>query len=150
LDVEVETKQFVRLRIDDLLQIDFVNDISARYKDVIVTENNYLIDNVENILSNKLTAVIGRDNPKDIFDIYLICNFYSFSWEAILNSAYEKGSFSNEDLIIRLKSFPPELLSSIKCIDYDFLDNFDREFDEIIEEIIQVVDHLAIRTGKKQ
>jgi predicted nucleotidyltransferase component of viral defense system len=28
--VEVEAKQFVRLRVDNLLQVDFVNDISAR------------------------------------------------------------------------------------------------------------------------
>jgi len=36
-----------------------------------------LIDNVENILANKLAAVVGRDNPKYIFDIYLISK-YSF------------------------------------------------------------------------
>jgi hypothetical protein len=138
------TKQFVRFRIDDLLQIDFVNDISARYKDVIVSENNFLIDNVENILSNKLTAVIGRDNPKDVFDIYLICLFYSFSWEDILNSAHEKAGFSNEDLVIRLKSFPVELFGRINCVDNNFLDNFDTEFPDIIEEIIRIDDHIAI------
>ncbi len=143
--VEVETKQFVRFIVDDLLQVDFVNDISARYKDVIVTENDFLIDNVENILSNKITAVIGRDNPKDVFDIYLICTFYSFSWEEILNSAYEKAGFSNEDLVIRLKSFPRELLGSIKSTDDNFLDNFDIEFPGIIEEIIQLADHSAFR-----
>lgn len=145
--VEVDTKQFVRLRIDNLLQVDFVNDISARYKDVIVTEKNYLIDNVENILSNKLTAVIGRDNPKDIFDIYLICTFYSFSWKDILKSAHEKTGFGNEDLVIRLKSFPSKLLSSIKCIDNNFLNNFDSEFCEVIEEIIRMDNHKAIKVG---
>lgn len=144
LVVEVETKQFVRLRVDDLLQVDFVNDISVRYKDVIVTNNGFLIDNVENILSNKLTAVTGRDNPKDVFDIYLICFFYSFSWEDILNSAYKKAAFSNEDLVIRLKSFPRELFGTIDCIDDNFLDNFDVEFPEIIEEIIRIAHHNAI------
>lgn len=34
----------------------------------IVSEERYLLDTVENILSNKLTAVIGRGNPKDIKD----------------------------------------------------------------------------------
>jgi predicted ribosome quality control (RQC) complex YloA/Tae2 family protein len=81
--VEVETKHFVRFKINNLLQVDFVNDISARYGNVIITEDKYIIDSIENILSNKLSAVIGRDYPKDI-----------------LLSAHEKAGFSNEDLII--------------------------------------------------
>ena len=62
-----------------MLQVDFVNDVEYRHKDVVLTTKGYLIDNVENILSNKITAVIGRDNPKDIFDIYLIWKLYEFS-----------------------------------------------------------------------
>jgi predicted nucleotidyltransferase component of viral defense system len=142
--VEVETKNFVRIRIEDLLQADFVNDVSARYKDVVVTREGYLIDNVENILSNKLTAVIGRDNPKDVFDIYLVCRYYSFSWKEILESAREKASFAMEDLAIRLKSFPRGLLDSINLIDEDFLVNYDDEFPAIIEEINQAGFHTAL------
>ncbi|MDA3939577.1 MAG: hypothetical protein PF693_09735 [Spirochaetia bacterium] len=81
--MEVETKHFVRFKINNLLQVDFVNDISARYGNVIITEDKYIIDSIENILSNKLSAVIGRDYPKDI-----------------LLSTHEKAGFSNEDLII--------------------------------------------------
>ena len=131
-------KNFTRSKIDGLLQIDFVNDIVARYKNVKVLDNNYIIDNVENILSNKLTAVIGRDNPKDIFDIYLISKFYTFSWEDILNSAHEKAGFNNEDLIIRLKSFPIHLLERINIIDTNFLNNFEDEFIKIIEDISKI------------
>jgi len=138
LAVEVESKSFTRFKIDGLLQIDFVNDIVARYKNVKVLDNNYIIDNVENILSNKLTAVIGRDNPKDIFDIYLISKFYTFSWEEILNSAHEKAEFTNEDLIIRLKSFPIHLLERINIIDTNFLNNFEDEFKAIIEDISKI------------
>lgn len=135
LTVEVETKDFTRFKVDNLLQVDFVNDVSFRYKDVIVDENNYLLDNIENILSNKITAIIGRDNPKDIFDIYLICKYYSFDWNEILNAAHKKAGFSNEELIIRLKSFPKELLKEIKIIDETFLDDFDIDFVKIIDEI---------------
>ncbi len=94
-----------------------------------------MIDNIENILSNKLTAVIGRDNPKDIFDIYLISVYYSFDWKEILSSAHKKAGFGNEDLIIRLKSFPGKLLESIQCTDPAFLNNFDTDFPLIIDEI---------------
>lgn len=138
LTTEVQSKDFTRFKVDDLLQLDFVNDISFRYKDVVVDENNYLLDNIENILSNKITAVIGRDNPKDIFDIYLIYKFYSFEWKEILDAAHEKAGFSNEELIIRLKSFPKELLKEIKIIDTTFLNDFDIDFPKIIDEIEKI------------
>ena len=140
LTSEVESKYFTRFKINDLLQVDFVNDIAYRYKEPIVNKENYLLDNIENILSNKITAVIGRDNPKDIFDIYLICKFYKFDWKDILQSAHQKAGFSNEELIIRLKSFPKELLQDIKIIDETFLDDFDIGFKIIIDEIDNMID----------
>jgi len=138
LAVEVESKNFTRFKIDDLLQVDFVNDISFRYKEPKVTEKNYLIDTVENILSNKIAAVIGRDNPKDIFDIYLIWKFYEIKWSEIIDATHQKAGFSNEELIIRLKSFPKELLGNLKIIDKTFLDNFDKDFPQIIDEIYRL------------
>ncbi len=140
LVVEVESKDFTRFKIDDLLQVDFVNDISFRYKEPKINEENYLLDTVENILSNKITAVIGRDNPKDIFDIYLIWKFYEIRWSEILDAAHQKAGFSNEELIIRLKSFPKELLGEIKIIDDTFLDNFSNDFLKIIDEINRLKD----------
>ncbi|MBD3843362.1 MAG: nucleotidyl transferase AbiEii/AbiGii toxin family protein [Campylobacterales bacterium] len=140
LVVEVESKDFTRFKIDDLLQVDFVNDISFRYKEPRISEENYLLDTVENILSNKITAVIGRDNPKDIFDIYLIWKFYEIRWSEILDAAHQKAGFSNEELIIRLKSFPKELLREIKIIDDTFLDNFSNDFLKIIDEINRLKD----------
>ncbi len=135
LIVEVESKDFIRFKVEDLLQLDFVNDRVSRYKDVVVLDNGYIIDNIENILSNKLTAVIGRDNPKDIFDIYLICKFYTFDWKEILDASLTKATFSHEDLIVRLKSFPQVLFKSINVIDVDFLYDFADEFPSLIEEI---------------
>ena len=135
LTVEVEAKDFTRFRINDLLQIDFVNEYAPRHKDVIVTPSGYLIDNVENILTNKLTAIIGRDNPKDVFDIYLIWKLYSFSWVEILDSAHKKAFFSDDELIIRLKTFPTELFDSLETTDPTFVDDFDQDLPKIIEEI---------------
>lgn len=142
LVTEVESKDFVRFKLDDLLQLDFVNDRVPRYKDVLVLDNGYIIDNIENILSNKLTAVIGRDNPKDIFDIYLICQFYSFEWSEILQAAEAKAVFSFEDLIVRLKSFPESLLQNINHVDIDFLNDFSDKFPIIIEEISNRQTHI--------
>jgi len=146
VSAEVESKEFNRFRINDFLQIDFVNDIAFRYGDIVVTNEGFLIDNVFNILSNKLTAVIGRDDPKDTFDIYLISKYYSFSWNNILDAAHQKAVFSDEELIVRLKTFPQELFKNIKIIDTKFLDDFDIHFPKIIDEIYEKKEHQAIET----
>jgi predicted nucleotidyltransferase component of viral defense system len=137
---EIISRDFVRLIINNFLQIDFVNDRVMRYKDVIYMENGYCIDNYENILANKLTAIMSRDNPKDIFDIYLINKYYTFNWAEIVNIAHQKADFKNDDLIIRLKSFPIKLLNQINLIDVHFLDNFEIEYYNIIDEMELIID----------
>jgi len=90
------SKDFVRWIIDDLLQVDFINDRVYRHDESIYLENGYIIDNIKNILSNKLNAVIDRDEEKDIFDIYMICKFYNFDWKEILEIAHKKASFAHQ------------------------------------------------------
>ena len=92
LKVEVETKDFMRLMIRDMLQVDFVND-RVKYIGTILTKNNLNIDNVFNILANKITAILTRDNIKDVFDIYLISKYNSFQWSEIFRFAQEKMVF---------------------------------------------------------
>ena len=143
----VSSKDFVRLIVDDYLQVDFINDRVLRYGESIILDNGYHIDNVENILSNKLNAIIDRDDEKDIFDLYLIWKYYNFDWNEILNTAHGKSVFAHEDLIIRLKSFPVKLLDNINIIDQKFLSNFKQEFNIIIEEINTRTKHKGL--GKK-
>ncbi len=119
------------------LQVDFVNDIEFRLGDPVVTAENYLVDSIENILSNKRTAVVGRDDSKDIFDIMLIHRYYDVSWPRVLEAAHQKAGFSNEDLVIRLKTFPKDMLTHIKCIDCEFLKDFDGMLSGILNEILQ-------------
>ena len=148
LTTELESKNFARYRVDDVLQLDFVNDVSYYHKEVVVS-GNYLIDNVENILSNKLVTVIGRDDPKDIFDIYLISKYASFSWEDILKASHKKTVFDDSDLLVRLKTFPVELLKSINLVDKSFLNNFENEFPIIINEIAKRSFHKAFHSFEK-
>lgn len=136
---EIDSKDFIRLRIDNALQLDFVNEKIPRVKDVVITSENFVIDNLDNILSNKLCAVIGRDNPKDVFDIFLIYKMYTFSWKEVLDAAHKKAFFSDDDLIIRLKVFPRSLLKHIKLIESSFLHDFDKTYAKIIDEIIRNV-----------
>ncbi len=41
-----------------------------------------------------IVFAIGRDNPKDIFDIYLIAKFRIFDWKDIIKSVREKLVFT--------------------------------------------------------
>lgn len=84
---------------------------------------------------NRITAIIGRDNPKDIFDIYLIAQNYQFNWGEILDNAQEKLHFQKEDLLYRLQSFPISLLKKLKMTDEHFLDDFESNFAKVIHDI---------------
>lgn len=136
IKTDVNAKDFNRIIIDNILVVDFVNERTERLKDVVITKENYLIDNIENILSNKLTAVICRDNPKDIFDIYLIWKYYKFNWLEIIEFTHKKLHFDDEELIIRLKTFPVESIKGIKLIDKNFLNNFEKEYQLLVNSII--------------
>ena len=141
ITTEVDGKDFIRLKIDDLLQIDIVNDREFQLGEPIVQKSGVIIDNVENILSNKITAVMSRDNPKDIFDIYMISRHFSFNWEKFLDASHKKAGFEDADLIIRLKSFPQNLFNEIIQTDDSYLNNFSAEFTLIIEDIKEKKDN---------
>lgn len=135
LTVEVESQTFTRFLINKELQIDFVNDNVKRCGRVL-QKDKILIDNIENILSNKLTAIIGRDNVKDIFDLYMIDRFYNLDYKKAIECAREKMFFEIGDLIYRLKTFPSVLLKDIKLIQKDFLRDFSLR--KIIDKIKEV------------
>jgi len=135
LSIEVESQTFTRFLIDKELQIDFVNDNVKRCGKVL-QKDKILIDNIENILSNKLTAIIGRDNAKDVFDLYMIDKFYKPDYKKAIKCAKEKMFFELGDLIYRLKTFPNILLKDIKLIQKNFLDDFNLQ--KIIDKIKEV------------
>lgn len=133
----LESRDFIRLHLtknETVLQVDFVNDRIQRFGD-FAYQKGYRLDNPMNILSNKITAVIGRDNPKDIFDILLIARHQSVDWKKVLAEASEKLHFQKEDLLYRLRTFPCSLLNTLNLVDEQFLDNFELDFQNIIEEI---------------
>jgi len=112
----VKAKDFHRIMVDDFLQLDFVNDRVHRVgKSKII--NDIRVDNKINILANKVTAIIGRDEEKDFFDLFCLTKHESFNWETILKIANKKSLFDKETLIYRLESFPLSWLKNIKVIE---------------------------------
>ena len=101
---------------DDLfLKIELVNDIEYYAGKPTAYKYGY-IDTPLNILSNKLTALVGRDEPKDIFDIIHLSTSYSFNWMDLFHHAKNKAAINELDVEQRLISFPVELLVNVKWI----------------------------------
>jgi predicted nucleotidyltransferase component of viral defense system len=112
---DVESRDFYRVTIDNLLQLDFVNDRVYRYKKSNII-NGLKIDNKINILTNKINTIINRDEEKDIFDLFCILYSEDFNWKEILEIANKKAVVEKDILIYRLNSFPLQWLERIKQI----------------------------------
>lgn len=109
----VSARDFHRVLVNDLLQLDFVNDrVHRQGKSNII--GGIRVDNKVNILANKVTAIIGRDEGKDVFDLFYLARHEEFSWDNILRIANKKSMVEKEILMNRLSSFPLQWLEKIK------------------------------------
>jgi hypothetical protein len=99
---------YVRYYIEDeemTLKIEFVNDIAYRCGIPNIYQYGF-IDTPLNILTNKLTALVGRDEPKDVFDICALAQHYKFNWLEVFGEAKNKAIINEIDVERRMKSFP--------------------------------------------
>jgi hypothetical protein len=55
------------------LKLEFINDVPFRVGQPWSHPSLGLLDTKENILANKLTALIDRQEPKDLADIFWLC-----------------------------------------------------------------------------
>jgi len=104
--------------INDELKVDFVNDVTYKYGKLEKQKIYSNVDNLENILSNKLSALISRDEPKDVVDILMIFKKIKVDWKKIFSDVNSKavGIFPI-DVSMRLLDFPIEMIDRIKWID---------------------------------
>jgi len=116
IDISVADDGFARIFVfdgDSSLKLDFVNDVPFRKGTPIVTPLFVRTDNLNNILSNKVTA-LGRYSTKDVVDIVYICQTLKFNWGNIINDASEKDLWVNPiNAAEVLEQFPMEKLQEI-------------------------------------
>ncbi|MDP3115384.1 MAG: nucleotidyl transferase AbiEii/AbiGii toxin family protein [Candidatus Cloacimonadaceae bacterium] len=115
LTLEAET--YTRFYIAGLpkLKIEVVNDVPERWG----ASNKAMgidIDNPANILSNKLGCIMSRDEPKDVFDIIVLAETYSFNWKDVYTQAISKQITNETDIAMRLNSFPVHWLEDVPWI----------------------------------
>ena len=112
---DVKARDFSRITVNQLLQLDFVNDRVYRYKKSNLI-NNIRVDNKINILTNKINTIINRDEEKDVFDLFCLANTEDFNWGEMFAIANKKAVVEKDVFIYRLKEFPLEWLKRIKKI----------------------------------
>mgnify|MGYP001606247119 FL=1 len=139
LEDSIRTDTYQSFFLEKKLKIDFINDVAYKLgktnKHKIFSE----IDNLDNILSNKISAVIGRDEPKDVVDIWIIAVNEKIDWKKIFLSVNSKAVGIFPPLIAeRLDTFPVNLLDKINWVEgrKPVRDKFLKDIQKIIKEII--------------
>ena len=103
------------------LKIDFVNDPVFRYSQVNRFKQFSRVDNVTNILANKLTA-ISRYEVKDIVDICFITEKGNIDWQNIFQIASKKSPIEPLDVAQIVRKMPKgelKLIQWSKRVDLD-------------------------------
>lgn len=95
LDVLQRDDRFVRLSLsskDVLLKIELINDVPSHIGDIRRDAALGMLDSPENILSNKVTAALSREEPKDLADIWGFCLKMGLSLTTAITDAHSKAS----------------------------------------------------------
>jgi predicted nucleotidyltransferase component of viral defense system len=135
-------KAYTQLFISDIkhseieLKIEFINDVAAHYGSITTDPILGRIDSLENILSNKLTALF-RSEPKDVVDIHAIALQESFNWRDIVAEAKSKEVGADPEIIYdMLRSFPVEYINTIKWITPPNMATFKSDLEIIANDIL--------------
>jgi hypothetical protein len=88
-------ERFVRLNLEQMelnLKIELVNDVPSRVGKPWLHPELGKIDTAENILANKITAVLDRSAPKDMADIWGLCYQKGLSLHEAITGAQGKAA----------------------------------------------------------
>lgn len=115
-EVETVSDDFFRVfvnRQDVVLKIDLVNDLPARWGEVLDFPEYARVDNVTNILANKLCC-IDRYEVKDVADIWMAARLTALNWRNIFEIANTKSPLDPVEIARILKLLPAQELKMVK------------------------------------
>ncbi|KQC11357.1 MAG: hypothetical protein APR54_11025 [Candidatus Cloacimonas sp. SDB] len=118
------------------LKVDFINDTAEHFGEFELDEIIGKVDNLRNILSNKITCLYRLD-IKDIVDIWIISKHLKFKWDEIIREANIKQAGIDPLTINQiLTTYPDNLLSKIKWIEIVDTKKFNQDVRKIAEDIL--------------
>jgi hypothetical protein len=74
------------------LKVEMINDVGLRVGDVHDHPVLGRLDSAENILANKLTPLIGREESRDLADVWGLCTTLGLSINEAILGAHSKSS----------------------------------------------------------
>ncbi len=140
-EVLMKEERFARLNLlqgNMMLKIEMINDVPARVGEVESHSVLGRLDSAENILANKVTAILSREEPKDLADVWGFCRLKNLSLHEAITGAQGKavGIFP-ADLARVLCSAQKADWESIRWITAPPLETF-------ISQLIQLGDDLLL------
>jgi hypothetical protein len=95
VEVLLREDRFVRAVVEArgvALKIEMINDVPAHVGTIVDHPVLYRIDSAENILANKVTALLDREEPKDLADVWGFCCKLGLSLQEALTGAQGKAA----------------------------------------------------------
>ncbi|MEA3349405.1 MAG: nucleotidyl transferase AbiEii/AbiGii toxin family protein [Chloroflexota bacterium] len=95
LEIVSRYDRFVRLNLvrpETTLKLELINDVPSRVGQVTAHPTLGKLDSAENILANKLTALITRQEPKDLADVWGFCCQMNLSLKQAITGAQGKAA----------------------------------------------------------
>jgi len=141
-DVLTKEERFVRLNLRQknvFLKIEMINDVPARVGEIQDHSVLGRLDSAENILANKVTALLDREEPKDLADIWGFCCQKNLSLQAAITDAQSKaaGVFP-ADLGRILCSVQKEDWESIRWIYAPPMETFISQLNQLGENLLLI------------
>lgn len=141
-EVLMKEERFARLNLvqkDLSLKIEMINDVPARVGDI---QNHPILgrlDSAENILANKVTALLDREEPKDLADIWGFCCQKNLSLQAAITDAQSKAAgIFPADLGRALCSVQKADWESIRWIQAPPVETFISQLNQLGESLLLV------------
>lgn len=133
--------RFARLFLSDesqhQLKMEFINDVPSRVGAVIDHELLGRLDSAENILANKVTAILDREEPKDFADIWGFCCQLKLSLkDAIGNAQGKAAGIFQPDLARVLLSVEEADWAAVRWVQVPPKDSFLDEVRQLGEDLV--------------
>jgi hypothetical protein len=142
LEVVSRFDRFVRLNVvrsELVLKLEFVNDVPSHVGEVTTHRVLGKLDSAENILANKLTALMAREEPKDLADVWGFCCQMGLSlWRAITDAQSKAAGIFPADLARILLSVTEDDYRVIRWIEPPGADRFIGDLCQLGESLILI------------
>lgn len=128
VNVLLREERFVRFEVlqgEVFLKIELVNDVPAHVGEVRLDPVLGRLDSPENILANKLTALLDREEPKDLADVWgFACKLGLSIADAITSAQSKAAGVFPADIARVLLNATPEDWSVVRWIEAPPADQF--------------------------